>query len=446
MARDLEATLLRSGIDACAPVHQEVRSLRAGIWRSLAPRASLVVAIWSQSDGGDNLFLETFQQAARTDKLLAASCDGEPLPASATPVAGGIEALRREVMRRLARTRAPSVAREYAQLRNACVRGGAKAWRALLRAHPDGVFQAVARAELEMALAPGYRAQGMHFPDVAAPWRMRRQRGIWGLAVGALGTAVLAVYVLRPPAGGDPATTEQPAQAVEPLPFRQFAFDADPAPPNQEAPALPAELPTPIPPRRSGARLLASPLAPMPLADTPEPLAPAIASAEHSAIAAQPAGFEPTRAAPATRAYDPAQVEPGLRAVMEQARRRQSYAHDRAARSAGARDLDRAGRYRGDWANGGPDGLGAASWADGARYEGSWREAKPDGMGVLSLAGGIRYEGEFDSGSPTGRGVFWSGDGQRITGAALFRALVAARSAGSAPLSNIETGRSPAEN
>ncbi|MBX9745778.1 MAG: hypothetical protein K2X34_02680 [Hyphomonadaceae bacterium] len=131
-------------------------------------------------------------------------------------------------------------------------------------------------------------------------------------------------------------------------------------------------------------------------------------------------------------AYDAGDIDPTLRGIVDQARRRQAYAQAEAARERQARALaadERSARYYGDWSDGGANGLGRAEWSDGARYEGSWRRSRPNGMGVMQMASGIRYEGEFDNGAPTGRGVFWSAQGERLSGDALFRALMEARQA-----------------
>lgn len=429
MARDLEAALRRRGIDACAPVHRDIQVARAGIWRSLAPQASVVVAIWTQADSVDKLFLEMLEQAAVAKRLIAASADGAPPPTPPTPVACTVEALSQAAERHVAATQNPIVRREYGALRKACASGRAEAWRAFLRAHPDGVFQAVAHAQLDMSSAPGYRPNPAQFTDAVSPWRTQPKRATLGLTAlaGALGAVALAVYFGQHTANNAPA---MPAPHAAPFPALQPPQQsAAPAQATQDEPSVADEL----------ARLAAPP-EPAPPMEAIERPTPQIASVEPVAVAitapTASAALVATVSTPLARPVNSAQIEPGLRAVVEQARRRQNYARDRAARSANARTLagaERAGRYLGDWADGGPSGLGAANWTDGARYEGSWRRARPDGLGVLSLANGIRYEGEFNDGSPTGRGVFWGGDGRQITGEALFGALVAARSAGPAP-------------
>jgi hypothetical protein len=121
-------------------------------------------------------------------------------------------------------------------------------------------------------------------------------------------------------------------------------------------------------------------------------------------------------------------VEYSLRGFVASARhaaQRAVTAAERARSEGSSRSLGSVGLYEGEWSSNEANGAGMAKASGGDQYLGYWRRSQFDGAGVLIYANGVVFEGEFENGAPTSRGVFWAADGQRLTGRALFAALIA---------------------
>jgi hypothetical protein len=438
-----EVELRQRGYDVCVAPCGENGGLREGVLRSLLLVADALVAFWSPEDLAEPWFSEIVVDAKRAKKLVGGG-DSAGIPGlkGFKRIEPRLEALIGAVSARVGPSQNDNGAKvsvEYADLRRAAAAGDARAWRGFLSAHPDGAFRPLAEAEREIASTPTYRSpqQEDAGETQSAPWRLGHGWSPWAAPAG--GFALLAVAVGALVLARQPLLTAAPNESSLGPPSAQAVTSAllPSSPPVETIVASESEPPpqTPEPTQvvRAGATQVApehaasvgdvalidelrprqSIQAPLPIAQAPPP--PRTERISQSVLA--------------QNAFDRSQVEPALRSVVEQARRRQRYAEDRARGSSTSHELSATGaRYQGEW-NGGANGLGVAHFANGDRYAGSWRQSQPSGMGVLRMRNGARYEGEFADGAPTGRGVFWRQDGTRLTGSELFRELVAASQA-----------------
>ena len=72
--------------------------------------------------------------------------------------------------------------------------------------------------------------------------------------------------------------------------------------------------------------------------------------------------------------------------------------------------------YKGNTANGRPEGKGEITFSSGFRYNGDWHDGLPDGHGAMHFANGDDYEGELRAGQPDGTGRYASADGSVYIG------------------------------
>lgn len=431
-----EAAFRERGYDVCVAPSGEFGGLRESVLRSLLLVADVLVAFWRAEDLAEPWFSEIVTDAKRSRKLVGGEIGGTSALRGFKSIEPEIDALVAAVTARLGKAQAARGAKisvEYSDFRRAAAAGDERAWRAFLLAHPNGAFRPLAEAECEIASTPDYRSpQSGDSEAQSAPWRLGLARGSWAAPAGGLTllgvVAIIALLASQPMLVAPPRTPllePSPAQAAAVAPLETgptvtevdlAAFDLSAQPTAHARDDLSVSR---LPERTISEEeaVLTDELRPRQPISTPAPVeTPRSPRLER---VAQPVM--------ARNAFDHLQVEPALRSVIEQARRRERYAQDRARRFATARELSRSGaRYQGEWDDDGANGLGVASYANGDRYAGSWRQSEPSGMGVLRMRNGARYEGEFVNGAPTGRGVFWRQDGTRLTGAQLFRELVAA--------------------
>jgi hypothetical protein len=438
----LAARLNRLGYDVCVAPNAESPSVRAGVLRSLSSQCACVAAVWSKADLDDPALLETLGDAAAQGKLIAASSDGERFPAlagtrGAIETANHLEAMVEAVVRRARPGGAHRVAEEYAAFQRALSGGAGAHYERFIRQYPEGVFAALARVERGLAAHPEYQPHKGALENPA--WRLERRPAFGVMAAAAALVMVAGVAALSPGSALlDNVLRLRPAGVVS-QPVYGEAVVAPNTRPLDSAPLSATEISNAQPLAPTAQPEISAADLPVPRARTNAASGPATSVSQPSASPVLSPGERPLTNARASRlprlnGFDASALDPSLRTIVEQARRRQAYARAEAARDEEGRTLSTGGgaTYQGDWSGNHASGLGRARWSDGGLYEGSWRRSRPDGMGVMEMASGVRYEGEFNNGAPTGRGVFWSAHGEPLSGSRLFGVLIEAQRA-SAP-------------
>lgn len=441
-AERLAKAMRQRGLDVCAGLDYEPEPLRSAIGRRIVDEAALTVFVWQQADLADETYLDIVAYAAARRRLVQARLEPGPLPQALAgapfapetwltndaALADWCDEVVEYVQASPQRPWPYPIADEYAALSAMHKRGGTEAIERFLNDYPGGLFEDIARAELDDATQPVYEPTSIPSgaDDASASvWRMQsRSVAPWLATAGLVAAAAVAVVLLNP--GGflrpAPETTTPALEAGA-----------------QTAPALEARAaPVLEPPSAIAAIAVGSDTAAPP---TPQPIRVEAASVDVAQIDRAPARDLPTPASAALLpAFTPPAAEtavvrdisdlaPDLRTIVEQARRAQARALVESLRGGeGSSIASRgSGLYRGQRAAGEANGAGRAVWSNGDVYAGNWSGSRPEGYGVLDLSNGARFEGEFAGGAPTGRGVFWDAEGRRLTGDRLFAALVRAR-------------------
>lgn len=453
--------------------------------RAVADRTGVTILVWSARATVSDTIVDIASHAAAQSKLVGVRFDDVRLPPAfgawlpidlsdwnGAPDSPEVDALWAQIEARalsflpesesLRRARDKRLTQDLATFQRALKRRGETVWQSYLEREPDGVFAAVANAQLRSEIGD-YESPAELAGEVRQDrhWRVQEDslasklagldltRVVKPLAYGGAAVAALICVGVAVNFARTLPLSTPPAQASAPQTMARNASVANPSPAPVQSPALDTvgagvEVARVAIPPETGVRpnVVRAPAharaaegdAVAPQRTPPAQAAPPVVLAQVEPPA-QIAAPTPSQVREAARApvltqapYDIDALDRTSRDAVQSARRAERSARGAANRfrSEGASIAIAAAAfdYEGELSSGAPQGVGEARWRSGARYGGAWRNGREHGWGVLIFADGARYEGRFENGRPTGNGVLWSADGARLTGREFYAALL----------------------